>query len=101
MARAMPAAPATASRAMSCQPDGLKRSGPLRTGALSLPASASRSSSGSEHSDFESARPPAGGIQRIARVEDPLATDQRRHEVDIQLLKGTVVDQKHDGFGVT
>src|SRR5258708_18817727 len=100
MANAMPMAPATASRAMSCQPDGLKRSGPLRTGALGLPFRARRAGSRSQYRDFESARLPAGAIQRIARVEHPLAADQGGYQVYVELLERAMVDQQHDRFGV-
>src|SRR5260370_21537811 len=101
MASAMPVAPAMASRAMSCQPDGLNRSGPLRTGALNLSSRAGRGSPRSEESDLESARQPGGAIERIARVEHAFATDQGRHEIHVELMERAAVNQQYNHPGVT
>ena len=45
-------------------------------------------------------RTPVRPIERIARVEYPLAANQRSDEVDVELLKRAVVHQQNYGFDV-
>ena len=85
---------------MSCQPDGLKRSGWLRTGVLCSRSRAMRRRAGTEQAHLESMRTPVRPIERIARVEYPLAANQRSDEVDVELLKRAVVHQQNYGFDV-
>src|SRR3979490_433937 len=102
MARLTPAAPATASRAMSCQGAGLKRSGlrKLRTRAARFSPGRARCRAGTQHADLEATLLPGGPIEGIAGVQDLLSLNQRGCKVGIELLEGAVIDQEDDRLGV-
>src|SRR3954451_14126761 len=88
---AMASTPASASRPRSCQTDGLKRSGFSdvlgNRRLLRSTAFPDGWTSGAEDGDPKAPSLPGLPIETITRVEQPLAADQRRHEVHVQLLE--------------
>src|SRR5437868_1589035 len=91
IARPMAAAPNAASRASTCQADGLSRSGELRMRTFGGGLGAA----GAERTDTKPVRLPGGAIECIARVEDQPGLDQRADEVKIELPERAMIHQQH------
>src|SRR5215203_1716712 len=94
VASATAAAPASASRAMSCHQVGLKRSAWLLRTCWNRRGSIRRA----QDHRAKTASAPGGVIERVTRIEQLLLADEGRDEIDIQLLEGTMIDQQCDCF---